>query len=123
MLIEYRIEIHGGAVTISQHIELGNAGVAAPQQPHAEVKSQTTPGKVSVIDVPESFGVPEAAPASTKPGGAAHDSTGTGGGGAASGLVIVFGPVVVSPSGGPGSGGGGHDPTGTGGGEQKTGTS
>ena len=120
MLIEYRIEVRGGAVTISHHIELGDTASVTAQQPDAGVKSQTTPGKVSVIDVPQSFGVQETASTATKSGGGGHDSTSTGGSGPASGLVIVLGPVVVLPSGGPGSGGGGHDPTGTGGGGQKS---
>jgi hypothetical protein len=121
MLIEYRVEVKNGAVTITQHIELAGATLVTPQQTPEEKKPQTEPGKVSVLDLPDSFGVQKTPSAKDQSGGGPHDTAGPGGGGPGQGLVIVFGPVVVSPSGGPGSGGGGHDPAAPGGGkDQKT---
>lgn len=120
MLIEYKIEVRNGTAVVTQHIELGNAAVVAAQRPSGEEKpgtSETKDGKVSILELPPSFNVQQSSAASATPqsGGGDHDAAGTGGGGPGSGLVIVFGPVVVMPSSGPGSGGGDHDPAGTGG--------
>jgi hypothetical protein len=116
MLIEYQVEVRNGAVTITQRVELGNATFAATQQPSAEKKPDAEQGKVSMLELPQSFNVQQSPPVSVKPksGGGDHDPAGTGGG-PGSGLVVVFGPLVVTPSGRTGSGGGDHDPAGTGG--------
>lgn len=127
MLIEYKFEFKGGAVTISQHIDLGGATLVATSKPtvgtetaQTKPQPQNPPATMSVIDVPQTFGVPEqtksikATESQPPVGGQGHDPAGPGGGGPG-GLVIVFGPVIVTGPGGPGSGGGGTDPAGPGG--------
>ena len=69
MLIEYRVEVKNGAVTITQHIELAGATLVTPQQTPEEKKPQTEPGKVSVLDLPESFGVQKTPSAKDQSGG------------------------------------------------------
>jgi hypothetical protein len=125
MLIEYRIEIKNGGVTITHRVEPDGFNVVTGKPLVKPRESQTNQDEMSVHQLGESFGGRETATTSStrkppKPGGGPHESADPGGGGPPSGMVIVLGPVVVSPSNRPGSGGGPHESADPGGGPHES---
>src|SRR5438552_3370007 len=116
MLIEYKIVKNG--VTITQRVELDGADGASVNMPASEVKRQASNAQGGIVakgnlpDVhPAAHGAKKrgdtSAGDSEKPnpgagdgdkastGGGDGDKASTGGGGSGSGLIIVFGPIVV----------------------------
>jgi hypothetical protein len=131
MQVEYRIEFQAGGLTITQRVEPNSTGPLVRPDAAASVSAQNSalvkPDAVVKhgAELTAKFGVEEHASAANalgaltegKPrdGAGVHDSTDPGGGGPQSGVVIVFGPIIVLPTGAAGSGGGVHDSTDPGG--------
>jgi hypothetical protein len=113
MLIEYRIKYEDGGVTITQSVEPYGSISQRPRSSTTQNTETPLSGKPGEKELGSSFAESKAAAQSRgkrreggggesdKPGpggGGEPDKPGTGGGGPMSGMVIVFGPVVIGPS-------------------------
>jgi hypothetical protein len=130
MVIRYEIEFKGRTLSVTQDINPDGGSATANKKPEGKVKPRPEEeqiafsrraegvdlaahaGQQNPLTAQQSQSVMPAAGAhseSPNPGGGANpESPGPGGGGSFNGLVIVFGPVIVPPTGGPGGGGGGN---------------